>query len=128
MMQALLPALAIAFSLYCNSYFFDAKLQLMKTVLSLFARESTRFYVFIVLTGLLNSVLNSAFVIVIGKTIANSNFSIINGQEAFVFIGLLLSCFVINYIFNSYLIRTSARMMFEVELSIIRKIKETSFR
>lgn len=96
--------------------------------MSLFAKKSNGFYVFIILTGLLNSALNSAFMVVIGKTVANSNFSLVKERDALVFVGLLVSCFVINYLFNSYIIKMSTRIMYAIELDIIQKIRDTSFR
>jgi len=99
----------------------------MKRYFSLFYRKSPVFYVVITFIGILNSALNSTFMIVVSKSVSNTDYFIFSGYYPWIFFLLFAMCVGLNVLFYSYMIRLSSNIVNEVELDLIQMIRRSSF-
>src|SRR5690242_12556705 len=99
----------------------------MNRYFSLFYKRSRRFYIVLTFIGIVNSALNSAFMIIVSKSISNAEFFVFKGHYPLYFFSLFIACIILNMLFYSYMIRLSSSIVNEIEMGIIQKIKISSF-
>ena len=100
----------------------------MKELFSMFSANSKLFFLFILVIGILNSVLNGAFMYVLGTSLSSTNHAIFKGNYPLFFLLLFIGCIVFNYFFNYHIIRIAANMVSQIELNLIQKIKNAPYR
>jgi cyclic peptide transporter len=98
----------------------------MYKYLSKYYKISPTFFLITVFIGVLNSALNSAFMIVVSKAMSNTDFFMFKGYYPFIFFALFAICIVLNILFYSYMIQLSTNIATEVELDILKKVRGAS--
>lgn len=99
----------------------------MKDILSLFKSKPRSFYFFIFAIGALNSLINSFFLILIGKSVSGGRHFLFSGFYPLLFLILFLVSILLSYYFYRYTIRIATDIVFEVEMNLVSKIKNASF-
>ena len=90
--------------------------------------RSNGFFLFLMLLGLLSSCTNLGMLMIINKALGGKTLSFFGGPDYLLFIGLMVVSFVVTALFQNYMIRTTNEVMFEMEMSIIQKVRRASFR
>lgn len=94
--------------------------------LRLFKVKSKLFYFYFGLFSLVNSSLYSGLLYIISSTLNDSAIVFFNEYKAAIFLVLVISSFLSNSIFQSYVIRITNDIIYEEELEILQKIKNSS--
>ncbi|WP_160713059.1 ATP-binding cassette domain-containing protein [Chitinophaga solisilvae] len=99
----------------------------MKSFFLLLSGRSKGFFLFILLVGLMNSILNTTFMVIVGRFIFDANFYVFKGFDHIGFVVLLLTSLLLNFLFNFYIIRLGAGIIHTVELNLVQRVKRASF-
>lgn len=95
--------------------------------LKLILKKSRYFIVFIVLLGIVNSILNSGLLMFINKTISQEPVPFFPGHGGTVFLVIILTSLIVSQRFQVFMIRLTNDILFEFEVSILQKLRYASF-
>jgi cyclic peptide transporter len=95
--------------------------------LKLIFKKSKYFIVFIVLLGIVNTVLNSGLLMFINNTITQRPIPFFPGHSGTVFLAIILTSLVVSQRFQVFMIRLTNDILFEFEVSILQKLRYASF-
>lgn len=90
--------------------------------------KSKGFFFFLLLLGLLSSCTNMGMLMIINMALGGKALAFFKGPYYLLFIGLMVVSFSVTALFQNYMIRMTNDLMFDLELSIIQKVRNASFR
>jgi len=97
-------------------------------ILKLFQHKSKWFYLVLALMGLGNAMSNIVLFVVINKVITKQHIQYLEeGHTFWVYLLGITSSFVINNLFQSYMIKLTANLTHSVEMSIFEKLQLLSY-
>ncbi len=99
----------------------------MNFITSLF-KKSKKALVFMLLLGVVNSVLNAGLLIFINNTIINKPLPIFPEYNWLIFILIILSSLLVSRFFQTYMIRLTNNILFDFELMILNKLQFASYQ
>jgi ABC-type siderophore export system fused ATPase/permease subunit len=96
-------------------------------IFKLFQARSVYFYFFLVLLSLVGSITNLGMLMTINIALGGKSvFSL--GQYAYlIFMGFMVFSFVSGMLFQNYMVRLSNEMTLDLELNLIKKVRNASF-
>jgi cyclic peptide transporter len=95
--------------------------------LKLIFKKSKYFILFIVLLGIVNSILNSGLLLFINNTVSQKPIPFFPENAGTVFLAIILTSLVVSQRFQVFMIRLTNDILFEFEVSILQKLRYASF-
>jgi cyclic peptide transporter len=95
--------------------------------LKLIFKKSKYFILFIVLLGIVNSILNSGLLLFINNTISQKPIPFFPENSGAVFLAIILTSLIVSQRFQVFMIRLTNDILFEFEISILQKLRYASF-
>lgn len=89
--------------------------------------KSKLFYLFLIMLALFSSITNMCILILINATIGGQIIPHVNNYKPELFVALILISFISTRFFQHFIIAISNSVLFELELSLIRKVQSADF-
>ncbi|MFA0961135.1 cyclic peptide export ABC transporter [Roseivirga sp. BDSF3-8] len=99
----------------------------MLKVLKIFQKQSKLFYFSIIMLGLINSLIYSSLLILINNTVSGESLPFYPEYDWLIFVFLIGFSFVTTKIFQNYMVRISNDILYDLELSIVDKVRHSNF-
>lgn len=98
-------------------------------ILQVFQSKSKSFYLFLIVLGLVSSFTSMGILMLINQTLSGKAF-LFNGpprENYIIFIALITVSFLSTSFFQNYMVVLTNTIMFNLELSVIEKVRDASF-
>jgi cyclic peptide transporter len=89
--------------------------------------RSKLFYLFLIFLGLISSVTNMGILLLINMTLGGVEVPYLNEYKPLVFTGLLALSFFATRFFQNYVVTITNDILFDLELSIVQKVRNARF-
>jgi len=96
-------------------------------LLKLLRQKSRFFYVAIIFLAIVKSIANIGILMVINEAIGGKQTIGFGNKNYLIFSILVVTSLVVTWLFQNYMIRSSNDMMFELEVSMIQKVRNATF-
>lgn len=95
---------------------------------TVFQQRSRYFIGTLIVLGWANSLLFSGILIFINHAISQEPIPFLAGYDWLVFIGLLLFSMVVNGLFETFIIRLTNNILYDLELSVLQKVRKATYQ
>jgi ABC-type siderophore export system fused ATPase/permease subunit len=102
-----------------NSYY-------VKQLLSFLPKKSKKYYFLILFIGVLNSTINTLFMIIVSNSLTKSTLYSFSKNGVFLFGTIFVCSFLLNYLFHSQIIKITVKIVFNTEIGLIKAVKDSS--
>lgn len=96
-------------------------------IVDILRRKSRHFIVLLILLGVINSLLYSLLIILISTSISDQPLWYYDEYRWQIFSGLVIISFFLSRLFQTYMLRITNDVLYEYEVSILRKVASISF-
>lgn len=90
--------------------------------------KSKKAFVFMFILGIFNSILNAGLLIFINNTIMKQPIPFFPEYDWALFIGIILASLVCSRFFQTFMIKLTNNLLFEFEISILKKLRIASYQ
>lgn len=97
-------------------------------LLTILGKRQKRFYVVMIALGGLNSLFYSSILVIINKSIGQEKLPYFSDYMYAVFVLAVLGSYLTARILQTYMIKSSRNMMFDLEISLLRRLRMSEFQ
>lgn len=89
--------------------------------------KSKRFYLFILLLGLMNSLLNASLLILINYTISQQPLPLLPQYNWLLFVTVVTVSLLVNRLFHRYMVRLTVSLLYSFQLDMLQKLRKAPY-
>ncbi|WP_083867483.1 cyclic peptide export ABC transporter [Fulvivirga imtechensis] len=93
----------------------------------IFQKQSKLFYFSIIMLGVISSVIYSSILVFINRTVSGEPLDYFPEYDWQIFLGLIAISFLCSKLFQNYMVTISNDILFDIELSIVNKVRQTTY-
>lgn len=99
----------------------------MLNLFKIFQKQSKLFYFSIIMLGVISSIIYSSILVFINRTVSGEPLDYFPEYNWQIFLGLVAVSFLCSKLFQNYMVRISNDILFDIELSIVNKVRQTTY-
>jgi cyclic peptide transporter len=98
------------------------------SLFKIFHRRSRLFLMLMVFLAVINSMLFSGILVFINKAIARQPLPFLQEYDWQVFTALMLTAIGFNFIYETFIIRLTSNILFDLEIGVVKKVKSATYQ